>query len=45
MASFRGYTAGWLNSSIHDFLEEIPRPFESIQFALITCLDSSFNTF
>jgi hypothetical protein len=43
MASFKGYTAGWLNSSIHDFLEEIPRPFESIRFALITCLDSSFN--
>jgi hypothetical protein len=43
MASFKKYTAGWLNSSIHDFLEEIPRPSESIRFALITCLDSSFN--
>ena len=35
-----GYTAGWLDSSIHDFLKDMPRPFPSIRFALITCLDS-----
>ena len=34
------YVAGWLDSSVHDFLAEIPAAFPSIQFALITCLDS-----
>ena len=40
MISERGYTAGWFDSSIHDFLDDLPRPFASIQVALITCLDS-----
>lgn len=41
MLSDRGYTAGWFDSSIHDFLKEVPRPFANMRFALITCLDSS----
>src|SRR5437879_6512420 len=43
MMSEQGYTAGWFDSSIHDFLKDIPRPFASIQVALVTCLDSSFD--
>jgi hypothetical protein len=41
MISDRGYTAGWFDSSIHDFLKEMSRPFANMQVALITCLDSS----
>jgi hypothetical protein len=37
MISELGYTAGWFDSSIHDFLDELPRAFPSIQIALITC--------
>lgn len=43
MVSELGYTAGWFDSSIHDFLEELPRAFPSILIALITCLDSNPN--
>lgn len=41
MATELGYTAGWFDSSVHDFLEELPKAFPSMQSSLITCLDSN----
>jgi hypothetical protein len=35
------YVAGWLDSSIEEFLDTFPRNSESAAYALITCLDSS----
>jgi hypothetical protein len=37
---YRDYVAGWLDSSIHDFLPHIPRTSTKLKFALITSLDS-----
>jgi hypothetical protein len=34
------YVVGWLGSSIHDFLEVLPRNSKATAFALITSLDS-----
>ena len=39
--SCEGYVAGWLDSSIHDFLEVLPPAAASTKYALITCLDSN----
>ncbi|HUY34357.1 MAG TPA: hypothetical protein VMV69_16545 [Pirellulales bacterium] len=36
---YNGYVAGWLDSSIHDFLE-VFHTSKTTAFALITCLDS-----
>lgn len=41
MLQFNGYVAGWLNSTITDFLEAFPRGLETAKYALITCLDSN----
>jgi hypothetical protein len=41
--SYKGYVAGWLDRSIHDFLEVLPPSSVSAKFALITCLDSNPN--
>lgn len=41
MVQYRDYVAGWLDSSIHDFLENVPGPSASMSFSLITCLDSN----
>jgi hypothetical protein len=42
MMAIRGdYMAGWINTTIHDFLEEIDEPTSSMRYALITYLDSS----
>ena len=41
MVKYKNYVAGWLDSSIHDFLLSFPAAFPSMQFALITCLDSN----
>jgi hypothetical protein len=41
MASYKQYIAGWLDSSIHDFLEAVPLRLGSMRYALITCLDSN----
>jgi hypothetical protein len=41
MVKYKDYTAGWLDSSVHDFLAAIPSAFPSIHYALITCLDSN----
>ncbi|MEX0866724.1 MAG: hypothetical protein WD030_05155 [Pirellulales bacterium] len=35
------YCAGWMDSSIHDFLSNIDPAPASMKFALLTCLDSS----
>ena len=37
------YIAGWIDTSIHDFLSEIIRPSSSMAYTLISCLDSCFN--
>jgi hypothetical protein len=37
------YTVGWIDTSIHDFLAEIDDPSSSMAYALVTCLDSSFQ--
>lgn len=41
--SVRGYVAGWLDSSIHDFLEVLSPRGADTKYALITCLDSNPN--
>jgi hypothetical protein len=41
MLHTKNYVAGWLDSSIRDFLEDLPRNAKSIRFALITCIDSN----
>ncbi len=37
------YTAGWIDTSVHDFLSQIADPTASMTYALVTCLDSSFD--
>ncbi|MGI8982151.1 MAG: hypothetical protein ACR2FY_23210 [Pirellulaceae bacterium] len=37
------YTVGWIDTSIHDFLADMDDPPASMAYALITCLDSSFD--
>jgi hypothetical protein len=44
MAGHSDYMTGWINSSVHDFLEEIDQPTSSMRYALITYIDSSPNT-
>ena len=41
MIYYEDYIAGWLDSSIHEFLQALPPSFESMEFALITCVDSN----
>jgi hypothetical protein len=38
-----GYVAGWLDSSVGDFLAPLPRSAESAAYVLITCLDSNVD--
>jgi hypothetical protein len=40
LVHYNEYVAGWLDSSIHDFLGAFPWNSESAAYALITCLDS-----
>jgi hypothetical protein len=40
IVSYKDYVAGWLDSSIHDFLQ-ILAPSDNAKFALITCVDSN----
>lgn len=42
IVSYKDYVAGWLDSSIHDFLE-VFSPGVAAKYALITCLDSNFD--
>jgi len=37
------YCAGWMDSSIHQFLADIGTPSSRMKYALMTCLDSSFD--
>jgi hypothetical protein len=37
------YTAGWIDTTIHDFLTDIEQVSPSMAYALITCLDSTFD--
>jgi hypothetical protein len=41
MVTYKDYVAGWLDSSIHDFLSVFPRTSGKADYALITCLDSN----
>jgi hypothetical protein len=41
MVKVKDYVAGWLDSSIHDFLPVLPAASASARYALITCLDSN----
>jgi hypothetical protein len=41
MVQYQDYVAGWLDSSIHDFLRILPPRSRSTTYALITCLDSN----
>jgi hypothetical protein len=43
IVSNEDYVAGWLDSSIHDFLKVLPPTTASTKYALITCLDSNLN--
>lgn len=43
MVSHDNYVAGWLDSSIHEFLEALSPNAVSTKYALITCLDSHLN--
>lgn len=40
---FKGYVAGWLDSTIPDFLAELPEIPESMAFSLLACLDSNLR--
>ena len=40
---YEDYVAGWLDSSIHEFLEVFPASSKKMDYALITCLDSNLN--
>jgi hypothetical protein len=37
------YFAGWIDTTIHDFLLKVQEPSSSMAYALITCLDSSVD--
>jgi hypothetical protein len=37
------FVAGWIDTTIHEFLATIEEPSSSMSYALITCLDSSFD--
>lgn len=43
IVSYKNYVAGWLDTSVHDFLEVLSPRAASTKYALITCLDSNPN--
>ena len=43
MIHYKSYVAGWLDSSIHDVLDALPRSSKATSFGLITCLDSNLE--
>src|SRR5260370_37596148 len=43
IVSYKDYVAGWLDSSLHDFLEVLSPNAASTKYALITCLVSNPN--
>jgi hypothetical protein len=43
MLAYKNYVAGWLDSTVHDFLSELSPSDPTTKYALITCLDSNPN--
>lgn len=43
MVAYKDYVAGWLDSSIHEFLEVFSLNGSTTKYALITCIDSNLN--
>lgn len=43
IVSYKDYVAGWLDTSVQDFLEALSPSASSTKYALITCLDSHPN--
>jgi hypothetical protein len=43
IVSYKGYVAGWLDNSIHDFLQVLSANEPGTKYALITCIDSNPN--
>ena len=43
MAIRAEYVAGWIDTTIHDFLSDIDEPSSSMSYVLVTCLDSCFD--
>ncbi len=43
MVQYDAYVAGWLDSSIHEFLATLPLSSSGAAYALITCLDSNLD--
>jgi hypothetical protein len=43
IVTYKDYVAGWLDTTIHDFLEILSPPSASAKYALLTCLDSNPN--
>ncbi len=43
MVCSKDYVAGWLDSTVREFLNALPRKSKAIAYALITCLDSDRN--
>jgi hypothetical protein len=43
MTETTSYTVGWIDTTIHDFLSGIEEPSSDMSYALVTCLDSSFD--
>jgi hypothetical protein len=41
IVSYKDYVAGWIDVSIHHFLEHLSPVAADIRFALVTCLDSN----
>ncbi len=41
MLHYKDYIAGWLDSSVHDFLKTFPRNSTTAKYALVTCIDSN----
>lgn len=41
MVNYKDFVAGWIDSSIHALFHELPRTGKSLQYTLITCIDSN----
>lgn len=43
MSKQADYVAGWIDTTVHDFLRDIAEPPSNMAYALVTCLDSEFD--
>jgi hypothetical protein len=43
MIAYEDYVAGWISSSIHEFLKIVPASAASMRYTLVTCLDSELR--